>query len=259
MIFKRAVIYIIICVAGYMGLSYSQAQETPGGDTTTTTTNSGTNDRVVTGDPEAADMGIDSAQQKLKEVTITKFEDAGFWWVTMPGDQGNTILRRFEGAPAEKEPVPDEETIGIDPGKYVLGVKVKFYRRGMSRFAILPSRPLPVPGICKTISLWVVGRNTNHTLKLLISDYYGMRKEITVGKLNFTGWRKMTVAVPPHIKQDDYHYGNKNGIKIYGFRIDCDPVEATGVYYIYFDDLRVVTDLFTEENRDKDDMNDGIW
>ncbi|MDR2259242.1 MAG: flagellar filament protein FlaA, partial [Treponema sp.] len=28
-------------------------------------------------------------------------------------------------------------------------------------------------------------------------------------------------------------------------------------YYIYFDDLRAVTDLFAEDNRDADDMSDA--
>jgi hypothetical protein len=47
------------------------------------------------------------------------------------------------------------------------------------------------------------------------------------------------------------------GIRIVGFRIDCDPIEAYGSYYVYFDDLRAVTDLFAENNRDPDDMADG--
>jgi hypothetical protein len=34
-------------------------------------------------------------------------------------------------------------------------------------------------------------------------------------------------------------------------------MEAFGSYYIYFDDLRAVTDLFAENNRDADDMTDG--
>jgi hypothetical protein len=47
------------------------------------------------------------------------------------------------------------------------------------------------------------------------------------------------------------------GIKILGFRVDVDPMQARGSYYIYFDDLRAVVDLFAEDNRDPDDMPDG--
>jgi hypothetical protein len=42
-----------------------------------------------------------------------------------------------------------------------------------------------------------------------------------------------------------------------GFRVVVDPMEARGSYYIYFDDLRAETDLFSEHYRDADDMMDG--
>ncbi|RKX81335.1 MAG: flagellar filament protein FlaA, partial [Spirochaetes bacterium] len=59
------------------------------------------------------------------------------------------------------------------------------------------------------------------------------------------------------IKQLDYHYANKMGIKVEGFRVDCDPEETLGSYFFYLDDLRAVTDLFAEESRDVDDMMDN--
>jgi hypothetical protein len=78
------------------------------------------------------------------------------------------------------------------------------------------------------------------------------------------GWKKMTVTIPPQaedglsgVVQRNYHYNNHMGIKIIGFRIDCDPLEAYGSYYLYLDDLRATTDLFSEYYRDPDDMVDG--
>jgi len=208
--------------------------------------------------PDPAEIGVDTAQQKLKEVSISKFEDAGFWSASMGRDQGITTLRRLPGGSIDKEPIPDEAKIGLsDSDKYVLGVRVDFYKRGFNQFVITPSKPLPVEGIVKTVSLWVVGRNSPHTLKMLISDQFGNKAEITMGKLNFTGWKKLTVAVPTTIKQLDYHYANKMGIKVDGFRIDCDPAETRGTYFFYLDDLRAVTDLFAEESRDVDDMMDN--
>jgi hypothetical protein len=97
-----------------------------------------------------------------------------------------------------------------------------------------------------------------HMLTLIISDYFGNRAEITMGKLNFSGWKKMTVAVPPTIVQRDFHYGDRMGIKILGFKVETDPLEAYGTYYIYFDDLRAMTDLFAENSRDPDDIAD-VW
>ena len=210
------------------------------------------------GQPVAANVNVDTAQQSLKEVSVTKFEDPAFFYTGMSRDAGLITTRRLAGSPIDKEPIPDEELIGIDEeDKYVLGVRVNFERRGVHSFAVLPVRPIPIPGITKTLSVWVAGRNNNHVLSMVIHDYWGNPKILTLGKLNFSGWKKMTVAVPPGIVQRDYHFSAKSGIKFAGLRVDCAIDETYGVYYIYFDDLRAVTDLFSEETRDIDDMVDG--
>jgi hypothetical protein len=207
-------------------------------------------------------IGNESAEQKLKEISIDKFEGEGTWAVYMSGDEGIVKGRLFDGAPAGKKAIPAEEGLNIPDAK-VYGVKVDYFRRGYNSFTISSVKPLPVEGIVKTVSVWVVGRNYNHTLKLILEDYWGTQFELYVGKLKHSGWKLMSVAVPPQnpdgrsgIIQKDYHYGNRMGLKIVGFRVDCDPEDAYGSYYIYLDDLRAVTDLYEMEARDKDDMND---
>jgi hypothetical protein len=156
--------------------------------------------------------------------------------------------KKGSGSPLDKQPIEDEEQLGInEEDKYVLGLKVHYQRRGVNSFAVLPVKPLPIPGITKTLSVWVAGRNNDHVLSIMLLDFFNNPKELVMGKLNFSGWKKLTVAVPPNIVQRDFHYANVNGIKFAGFRVDCDPKDTYGVYYIYFDDLRVVTDLFSEE------------
>ena len=125
------------------------------------------------GVPRPDEIGIDSAQQNLKEVSVAKFEDPGFWVSSMSRDEGITMLRRLPGGPLDKEPIVGEVEVGIaEDDKYVLGLKVRYYKRGLNSFALYPVRPLPVEGITKTLSLWVVGRNVNHTLKIIIADFF---------------------------------------------------------------------------------------
>jgi hypothetical protein len=210
------------------------------------------------GQPVAQNIGIDTAQQKLKEISLSKFEDAGFWRVSMSQDQGIVSSRRMEGAPAAKKPIPDEAAIGMkEEDKYLLGVKTEFFRRGNAVISIKPSRPIGIAGIVKTLSVWVVGRNYNHVLKVMLEDFSGRPIELTVGKLNFSGWKQMVVAVPPNMEQQNAHYSTQTGLKFKGFVIDCELSETYGNYYLYLDDLRAVTDLFAEENRDADDMLDA--
>ena len=215
------------------------------------------------GEPSAEKVGIQSAQQHLRDITVTQFEDAGFWFCSMPHDQGFVTWRRLNGEPRQKQQLDerrlaDQEQLGIPRGDSVLGIKIEFLKRGMTFFQIYPQRPMAIEGITKTMSIWVIGRNFNHTLKIVLSDYFGRVRELTFGKLNFTGWKKLTVAIPPSVVQTDYHYTDRNGIKFLGLRVDCDLAESHGKYYLYLDDLSAVTDLFLESNLDEDDIAD-IW
>jgi len=205
-------------------------------------------------------IGVDKAQQELKEISISKFEDDGFWAGSMMRDYGYISLRRFEGSPADKRPLEGETAAQIaENDKYVLGAKIEHLHRAVTTFSISPTQPLPIPGITKTISLWVVGRNVKHQLYVLLDDQFGNRAKVPLGDLAFTGWKKLTAAIPPNIRQTDPRYPSRTGISVRSFEIETDPAETYGSYYIYFDDLRAVTDLFTENNRDADDMVDTSW
>ncbi len=241
---------IVIFLVGLIAFGFAQNEENQDDQFST----------IDTADPTK--VGVDTAIQRIKEVSVDKFETEGTWYTKMSADEGVIKCRLFDGNPKNKKAIPDEENLEI-PDEKVLGVKVSFYRRGHNSFEILATKALPVEGIAKTASLWVVGRSFPHTMKLLVEDYWGRQFEIYMGKLNHSGWKLMTVAIPPQgasgrgIIQKDYHYGTSMGLKIAGFRVDCDPVEAYGHYYIYFDDLRVVSDLYEVDMRDEDDMQDN--
>ena len=211
-------------------------------------------------DPDPTIIGADSAKQALREVSVDLFEREGSWNARISSDNGVISSRLFDGSPASKEPMAENEGV---TDERVLGVKVEFFRRGVNSFYVTAARPIPIEGITKTVSVWVTGRNQGHNLYLLVQDYFGNNFEIYMGSLAFSGWKKMTAAVPPSpdgergIVQQSAYYGERPGLRIIGFRIDCDPLLARGSYYLYFDDLRAVTDLYDLENRNEDDMIDN--
>lgn len=215
------------------------------------------------GSPNPALIGPVAAQRDLVEVSVERFEFEGAWFSSMSGDQGFAVSRLFSGGPEAKEPIPAEEGMDI-PDDYVLGVRVDFLRRGYHSFTVRPIRPIPIEGVTKTVSLWVAGRNSNHELTLLIRDMRGRNHELSMGSLNFQGWRRLTVGIPPQpfdgvngvVQRSHRNAHVRSGIEIVGLRVDTDPLESYGSYYIYFDDMRAVTDLFAE-GRDPDDMVDG--
>lgn len=210
-------------------------------------------------EPDPTVIGADSAKQALRQISVDRFEVEGSWNAHISPDYGIISSRLFNGSPMMKEPLKGEED--VEDSK-VLGVKVEFFHRGINSFYITSTRPIPIEGVTKTISLWVAGRNMDHDMYVLIQDYFGNNFELYLGNLGFSGWKKLTVAVPPTpdgehgIIQQSAYNGIKPGIRILGFRVDCNPMLAKGQYYLYMDDLRVVTDLYDIENRDEDDIND---
>lgn len=216
----------------------------------------------IVDEPNPETVGNYSAMQALREVSLDKFEREGSWAVKMSPDFGVISSRLFTGAPAMKETLPEDEG-NEDADTKVLGVKAEFFRRGINSFFITSQRPIPVEGVAKTISVWVCGRNQSHELYLLVEDYFGRSYELFMGSLAFSGWKKLTCVVPPSsdgehgIVQSSVYYGDRPGLRIIGFRVNCDPMHSRGSYYMYLDDLRAVTDLYDLENHDEDDMSDN--
>lgn len=213
-------------------------------------------------DPDASSIGNDSARQSLREVSVERFEREGSWNVHISPDYGVIKGRLFDGNPMAKEELEDADNKEMNDTK-VLGVKVEFFKRGINSFYVTSARPIPIEGVTKTVSVWACGRNMGHQMWLLVQDYYGHNFEIYMGSLEFSGWKKLTTAIPPSpdgkhgIVQQSVYHGDKPGLRIVGFRIDCNPMEAQGSFFMYLDDLRAVTDLYDLENRDEDDMMDN--
>ena len=214
-------------------------------------------------EPNPETIGNESAMQALHEISLDKFEREGSWNVHISPDYGVITSRLFEGNPAMKDPLKEDEGKENEDTQ-VLGVKVEFFKRGINSFYITSQRPIPIEGVTKTVSVWVCGRNMGHELYLLVEDYFGRNYELYMGSLGFSGWKKLTAVVPPSpdgehgIVQHSAYYGDKPGLRIIGFRVDCDPMLSRGAYYMYLDDLRCVTDLYDMQNHDEDDMADNL-
>ena len=57
-----------------------------------------------TGNPDAAQIGISSAQQKLKEVSVSKMEDAGLWYGVMAADEESFRSDVSKALPSTRNP-----------------------------------------------------------------------------------------------------------------------------------------------------------
>ncbi len=233
-----------------------------------------------TDDPNAG-----TADEELVSFILDDFEKAASWVPTMSRDQGVIFSMRRKGSPeavikaaqtikdendryikkkAKQNMQPKENPLVGFPyreNKFVLGVRVEFLKRGYNWFTVKPPMPIKIPGITKSISVYVVGRGYHHWLWLMISDYNGNKRYISsMRPLTHKGWRKVIFPIRPNIIQEDYKVTDpkKVGITFDGFLIQCDPLESIGKYYVYFDLLTAQVNLYFEFHQDKDDMRD-FW
>ncbi len=194
----------------------------------------------------------DTAEQLVYTILLDDFERAGEWHAEIPIDFGTALAMRREGCPKQLQKLGDKN-------RYVLGVKFQFVRRGFAWATIMPPKEIKIPGITKSISLWVVGRNYKHTLKIIIRDLLGRLQYLTVGRLTHTGWKLMIVNIPDTVIQDNYKVSEDRGISFVGLVIEFDPedISTRKPFYVYFDYLTAKSDLFVERFQNPDDMVDN--
>lgn len=187
--------------------------------------------------------------EKLTNYVVDNFEMANTWEGLMPREQGLIKIKRTLGGYA----IPRDEASNFN--RYILGVKIQYFKSGYSWFSLKPPRMIRIPGLVKQISVQVAGRNYQHELSFVIRDFNGFQHTLPVGKLNFVGWKKLSMLVPASIPQNEYHR-YEAGIYFCGLRINCNPKETHGQYYAYFDDLMAETDLYTLLYKDPEDPKD---
>jgi len=224
-----------------------------------------------------------TVDEELVTYILDDFEKSSTWIAEMPNDQGVIFSMQREGAPAavlkaaetisnenarylqektDQGVVPaDNPMIGFpyNENKHVLGVRVEFLRRGHHWFTASPPLPIKIPGICKSISVYVVGRGYSHWLWVMLRDYEGNKRYLSAMRpLTHLGWRKILFPIKSTISQGDYKTTDprKMGISFDGFLINCDPLESHGTYYVYFDLLTAQINLYFEFQTDTDDMRD---
>ncbi|MGL4524654.1 MAG: flagellar filament outer layer protein FlaA [Spirochaetia bacterium] len=195
------------------------------------------------------------AFQKLQEVSISTFEDASVWKTSISGDFGYTTGRAIEGAPAGKQPIANEAGESDNANSYVYGAKVMFIRRGLTPVRVTAIRPIPIDGLVKVVSVWVAGRNIPHHMSLVVRDQNNRLKKLYMGRLDFMGWRQMSVAIPDSVPQRGF--GSNVGIQIVGLEIDTDLSDSRGNYYVYLDDMRAWVDFGAFNSQEEDDPLDA--
>jgi hypothetical protein len=159
-----------------------------------------------------------------------------------------------------------------------LGVQAAFTRRGYNYLEIMPAEydddgnlvprvipgsedsdsprtGIPIPGLVTMIDLWVWGSNHEYYLEIQLRDYRGMIHNLRVGDIAHRGWRNHRVHVPTWIPQTIRYVPEKQGLELVKITLWTKPEEKVDDFFVYFDELRVMSDLY-DEPFDGDELAD---
>jgi len=153
------------------------------------------------------------------------------------------IKFNIEGAPIALKTVYSEDE---KPSKYVMGVKAAFTRKGYNSIWIYPEKEIVIPGKLKKLDLWVWGANYYYTLEVHLKDYTGVVHRLPLGSLHFIGWRNLSVTIPSNIPQGIKYLPMEKPLSLVRFVIRTSPNERVDSYVVYFDHLKILTDLYRE-------------
>jgi hypothetical protein len=144
------------------------------------------------------------------------------------------------------------------------GLLGKFDRTGYNWIDIYPVKAgasedepfeIPLPGRVRNFDMWVWGSNLNYYIELYVRDYTGVVHVLKLGDVGYGGWKNLRVNVPNSIPQSKRKLPAYAGLHFVKFRLWTSPSEKTDEFYIYFKQLKVLTDTF-ESLFDGNDLAD---
>lgn len=210
---------------------------------------------VVAEDPAPANTGNNENtqdQSPLQLIDLDTFEQSEDWVAKATTPLGETktlkIVQRGEiRATADENARPPEgEALSVnqdaDNPNHILGVKTYFVDRGFDRVEVKPPHEYVIKGKARQFSVWVLGRNFRHTMSVKVRDYKGKIHKLSLGRLDFFGWKKLTVTVPGWLPQSTRYSLLDKNLHFVSLFVTHDVHEVPGTFYFYVDGLKVLVD-----------------
>jgi hypothetical protein len=133
-----------------------------------------------------------------------------------------------------------------------LGINGRFDRMGYNWVDLYPVNAedgrtpfeIPMPGRVRYMDLWVWGSNLDYYIETYVRDHRGVVHRLHLGRINYPGWRNLRVNIPNHIPQGRRVLPSHAPLSFVKFRLWTQPTERVDNFYVYFKQLKILTDTF---------------
>ena len=115
-----------------------------------------------------------------------------------------------------------------------------------------------LPGVIKSLDMWVWGGNYHYWIEFYIQDYKGFMHRLNAGDLTYVGWRNLRTPIPQNLPQAEYHVPFLKSLNLTMIKIWSYPTERIDQFFAYFDYLQVQTDVYIERFNG-DDLANIKW
>ena len=192
------------------------------------------------------------AEYYLELITLEDFEEAEDWKAKATSPLGTTkTLKLVQRGPIvsadnAREEMTNQRNVNEkqfeNNPNHIMGVKTHFEDRGFDRVEITPPHEFIIKGKARQFSIWVLGRKYRHTLNIKLRDYRGKLHLLRLGRLDFFGWRKLTVTIPGWLPQSSRYSMLDKNLHFVSLFVTSDVHEVPGTFYFYVDQLNVLVD-----------------
>jgi hypothetical protein len=207
----------------------------------------------------------DENTSQLESIILDSFDgDSGYTWKI----QGSKFATKIDDDEFPKLTYaatwPTQIFGQNEDGKELksLGIWGKFDRRGFNWIDIYPTgsgnaeeggggggeegapAEIPMPGRSQILDVWVWGSNLSYQLEAYVRDYRGITHVLPMGSIHHTGWKNIKINIPKIIPQGKRVLPRLASLTFVKFRIWTGPTEPVNNFYIYFDQLKLLTDTF---------------
>lgn len=156
----------------------------------------------------------------------------------------------------------------------VLGAQGAFTRQGYNFLEFIPveenddgemvPRAIDIPGQVRFLDMWVWGSNFDYYIDVHVRDYRGMTHVLNLGNINYRGWRNLRIEIPTWIPQSTRYtaelragefISDLRSLELTKIVLWTRPGERVNGFFVYFDEIKVETDMFREPF-DGEDLRD---